>query len=100
MIIQFNKDKRIEGRVGMQEYVTEELEKGLARYADRITRIEVHIEDENGQKAGVNDKRCFIEARPANLKPVVATAHANTIKEAFLEASAKIKKLLHHTFDK
>lgn len=100
MIIQINKDNRIEGRVGIEEYITGELEKNLARFADKITRIEVHIGDENGQNVGVNDKRCMIEARPANLQPVVATAHADTIKEAFQQASGKIKKILNSTFDK
>lgn len=101
MKIQFNTDKNIEGHERLETFFTGELEKDLARFEDKITRVEVHLGDENsGEKGGINDKRCMIEARPAKLQPIAVTAHADTIEKAFFLASEKIKKTLTTTFEK
>lgn len=101
MKIQFNTDKNIEGHERLETFFTGELEKDLARFEDKITRVEVHLGDENsGEKGGLNDKRCMIEARPAKLQPVAVTAHADTIEKAFFLAAEKIKKTLTTTFEK
>lgn len=101
MKIQFNSDKNIEGHERLETFFTGELEKDLARFEDKITRLEVHLGDENsGQKGGLNDKRCMIEARPAKLQPIAVTAHADTIEKAFFLAAEKIKKSLTTTFEK
>jgi ribosome-associated translation inhibitor RaiA len=100
MKIQFNTDKNIEGHVRLEAFFTEEIEKDLARFDDKVTRIEVHLGDENSTKGGVNDKRCMIEARPAKMQPIAVTAHADTIEKAFFMAVEKIKKTLTSTFEK
>lgn len=100
MKIQFNTDKNIEGHERLEAFFTEELEKEFARFEEKLTRVEVHLGDENSVKGGVNDKRCMIEARPAKLQPVAVTAHADTIEKAFFQAVEKIKKSLTTTFDK
>ncbi|TDD94556.1 HPF/RaiA family ribosome-associated protein [Flavobacterium cellulosilyticum] len=100
MKIQFNTDKNIEGHERLEIYFTEEIQKDLARFEEKVTRIEVHLGDENNAKSGVNDKRCVIEARPAKLQPIAVTAHADTIEKAFFQAVEKIKKTLTSTFDK
>ena len=100
MKIQFNTDKNIEGRKRLETFFTGELEKDLARFEDKVTRIEVHLGDENSDKGGNNDKRCLIEARPAKLHPVAVSAHADTIEKAFFLAAEKIKKALTTTFEK
>jgi ribosome-associated translation inhibitor RaiA len=100
MKIQFNTDKNIEGHDRLETYFTTEIEKELARFDEKVTRIEVHLGDENSTKGGVNDKRCMIEARPAKLQPIAVTAHADTIEKAFFQAVEKIKKSLTTTFEK
>ena len=100
MKIQFNTDKNIEGHERLEKFFTAELEKELARFDDKVTRIEVHLGDENSDKGGVNDKRCVIEARPVKLKPIAVTAYADSIEKAFFQATEKMKKILNTTFDK
>jgi ribosome-associated translation inhibitor RaiA len=100
MKIQFNTDKNIEGHDRLETYFTTEIEKELARFDEKVTRLEVHLGDENSTKGGVNDKRCMIEARPAKLQPIAVTAHADTIEKAFFQAVEKIKKSLTTTFEK
>ncbi|MGO4819833.1 MULTISPECIES: HPF/RaiA family ribosome-associated protein [unclassified Flavobacterium] len=100
MKIQFNTDKNVEGNERAEGYFSNELETALARFEDKITRIEVHIGDENSSKPGINDKRCLIEVRPAKLQPIVVTEHADTVEKAFRGALDKIKKTLTTTFEK
>ncbi|MBP4138767.1 MULTISPECIES: HPF/RaiA family ribosome-associated protein [Flavobacterium] len=100
MKIQINTDKNIEGHERLETYFSGELEKGLARFEEKITRIEVHFGDENGEKFSLNDKKCLIEVRIANLQPITVTEHSDTIEKAFSGALAKIKKSLTTTFEK
>lgn len=100
MQIQFNTDSTIEGHERLQTYFSEELEKTLKRFDDKITRVEVHLGDENKEKFGTDDKRCMIEVRLAGINPLAVTHHSDTIEKAFSGASDKIKKVLGTTFEK
>ncbi|MEN2414243.1 HPF/RaiA family ribosome-associated protein [Flavobacterium mesophilum] len=100
MKIQINTDKNIEGHARLENYFSGELEKGLARFEHKITRIEVHFGDENGEKFSLHDKKCVIEVRPQKLQPITVTEHAETLEKAFSGALSKIKKSLTTTFEK
>ncbi|GIQ59181.1 MULTISPECIES: HPF/RaiA family ribosome-associated protein [Flavobacterium] len=100
MKIQINTDKNIEGHERLEAYFSGELEKGLKRFEDKITRVEVHFGDENGEKFSLHDKKCVIEVRTAKLQPVTVTDHADTLEKAFIGALAKAKKSLTTTFEK
>ncbi|UFH36460.1 HPF/RaiA family ribosome-associated protein [Flavobacterium acetivorans] len=100
MTVQINTDNNVEGHARLKAYIAQELETALARFDDKVTRLEVHFGDENGDKSGVNDKRCLIEARPVNMQPVAVTHHADTTEKAFHGALDKIKKVLSTSFEK
>ena len=94
MIVQINTDNNVEGHARLKSYIAEELATTLARFEDKVTRLEVHLGDEN------SDKRCLIEARPINMQPVAVTSHADSTEKAFHGALDKIKKVLETTFEK
>ncbi len=100
MIVQINTDKNVEGNERQEMYFSGELEKALSRFDDRITRVEVFFADENGDKFGVNDKKCVIEARPVKMQPLVVTEHSDSTEKAFHGALDKIKKILSTSFEK
>lgn len=100
MQIQFNTDNTVEGNARMQSHFSEEISEILKRFEDKITRVEVHLGDENNEKFGMDDKRCLIEVRLAGKNPVAVTNHANTIEKAVSGATDKMKKLLTTTFEK
>jgi hypothetical protein len=77
--IQVNTDDNIAGRETLAARVQEDVRQGLSRFADQVTRIEVHLSDENAAKPGDSDKRCLMEARPAGQKPVAVTHMAATL---------------------
>ena len=66
----------------------------LHRYANQITRVEVHLSDENGGKSGRSDKRCLIEARPAGHPPLTVSNDAVSLEVAFNGAAKKMQHLL------
>ena len=100
MQIQVNTDANVEGREALLKWVEVEVAERLARFRDRVTRIEVHLSDSNGDKSGIKDKRCVIEARPTGLPPLAASFEAASVADAFTGAAEKLKHLLDHTFER
>ena len=99
MKIQVNTDRHVEGSDALVQMVEAEVQSALERFEDRLTRVEVHLSDENGEKdGGVADKRCLLEARPAGMQPVVVTESADTVEQAFLSATQKMQSLLDSKF--
>ncbi len=72
----------------------------LARFDEIVTRIEVHVSDENGNKSTPNDKKCVIEARVEKKQPIAVTATADSPEKAFYEALEKMQRVLDTTLDK
>jgi hypothetical protein len=98
MIIQFNTDKNIETNEKQVTYLKSAIEDELDRFADHITRIEVHLSDENAGKAGQHDKRCLLEARLQKRQPIAVTAYTNSVEQALFDALEKLKASLD-TYD-
>jgi ribosome-associated translation inhibitor RaiA len=100
MQVQVNTNHSIEGREALERWAQTEVSQTLERFSHEITRVEVHLSDENSGKAGAADKRCLMEARLANHAPVAVTHHAAGIDEAFRGAEGKLKRALDSTFDR
>lgn len=94
MNIQVNTDHNIEGSSELNNYIDSSLSEHFERFKNAITRIEVHLSDENGGKTSSNDKRCLLEARIANHQPVVVSHNADTIHQAIEGASDKLLRSL------
>lgn len=100
MQILINTDKNVDGNERAINFYTSELKKELDRFDDKITRIEVHFGDENGEKFGKNDNRCLLEVRLQKKQPIAVTDHAESPEKAFYNAVEKLKKVLNSTFEK
>lgn len=100
MNVQVNTGHNIEGGEELNNFIESSLKEDFGRFRNAITRIEVHLNDENGKKSGSEDKRCLLEARIANHQPMVASHHAETIHQAFTGASDKLLRLLDSMVDK
>ncbi|MFT4535829.1 MAG: hypothetical protein ACJA1A_001655 [Saprospiraceae bacterium] len=97
MIIQINTDKTLNGDHQMQEYFTFQIEEALQRYSSHISRIEVHMKDENGKKEGIDDMSCRLEARINGRQPIAISNQADSMELALLGAIVKIKTALKTT---
>ena len=100
MQILVNSDHHITGTEALTERVESVVADAVAHFADRITRIEVHLNDVNGDKHGANDKRCMLEARVAGLKPIAVTHQAAHMAEALHGAAEKLERALGHALER
>ena len=97
MQVQVNTDHHIKGHLTLTARVRATVESTLDRFSDHITRVEVHLSDENGDKGGQNDKRCMMEARLEGLQPVAVTQLATTLDDAMDGAAGELARLIEHT---
>lgn len=94
MKIQVNTDDNIEGREALATRVSATVEHALQRFRDQVTRLEVHLSDQNGAKCGQRDKRCVMEARLEGRQPVAASDDAATLDQAVRGAADKLARLI------
>lgn len=94
MNIQINTDHNIDGNERLQAYIKSKITDALKRFENQITRVEIHLSDENAGKTGLDDKRCLLEARLEGHEPLSVTANADTIENALNSATDKIKRVL------
>jgi ribosome-associated translation inhibitor RaiA len=97
MKIQINSDNHITGREALVEQAEATVTSALGHLAEQITRVEVHLSDENGEKTGGRDKRCMMEARLEGHQPIAVTDEADSLDEAIAGAADKLKRSLDHT---
>ncbi len=100
MDIHLHTDSNIHGQDSLAAHVTRVVEGALDRFSDKITRVEVHLSDENGAKSGQRDKRCMIEARVKGLQPAAVTEFAATVEAAIDGAIAKMERSLETTIER
>ena len=96
MQILVNSDHHIHGGESANETVEAIVEAAVDRFADRITRIEVHLSDTNGPKHGERSKRCVMEARVGGLRPLATSDEAPNLLSAVEGAANKLKRALEH----
>jgi len=95
MQIQINTDRNINGHEALASRVSSAIEAALSRFKEHISRIEVHLRDENStKKDGTDDMRCLLEARLAGKDPLAVTHNAATTLEAVDGALEKLIRLL------
>ena len=97
MKIQVNTDANVDGHERLVAHVSATIEHALARFKDQVTRVEVHLSDENAAKTGPQDQRCLLEARLEGRQPVAVTVYAATQEQAVNGAVQKMQRLLDST---
>ena len=100
MKIQINSDNQVVMNQELSKALESEVERAIGRFGEKLTRVEVHLSDENAAKGGSRDKRCVIETRPAGMQPVSASDSAATVEEAVTGAAHKMRRLLDSAFGK
>jgi ribosome-associated translation inhibitor RaiA len=98
MQIQINTDDNITNSDALAERIEATVRDVLERFSDQVTRVEVHLSDENSdKKSGGADIRCLLEARLAGRQPVAVTDEAATLEQAVDGAVRKMRRSLDST---
>lgn len=98
MQILVNTDSNIESTPDMVREVEASVDRILARFKARLTRVEVHLKDESAGRTTADDIKCSLEARPSGGKPLAASDNASTVTEAVTGALHKLANVLESTF--
>jgi len=94
MTIQINTDKSLTVHEMYHAQLKDLLSEELNRFDEHITRLEMHLSDENGNKESEDDKRCLLEARLKDRQPIAVSDVANTYDQAVNGAIDKLKTSL------
>lgn len=98
MQIQINSGNKLPMHAKLSGLIEGDIHRLLGRFEEQLTRVEVHLSDENGDKAGAQDKRCTLEARPRHYPSLVVTNDAGDFESAAAGAAAKMQRLMETTF--
>ena len=94
MQININTDKTIQRSAGLDEHVETAVNAAIGRFGEHITRVEVHLSDENSQKSGDGGNRCLLEARVTGYQPIAVSNHGNNLHQAITGAADKLKRAI------
>ena len=97
MTIQFESAHSVKANEEFKAPLIATITEKLSRFNHQITKLEVHLSDENGNKEGLNDKRCLLEAHVEGMPATVAKNHAETYEQAVEGAIDKLKASLIST---
>jgi len=92
VLVQIHTDPNIRSSPELTAQVEALVTGTLERFSDRISRVQVHLGDENGHKGGSNDKRCMMEARLDGRPPIAVTQQAPTLDQAMDAAAEKLER--------
>jgi len=97
MHFQVRTDNHIENSEALIDGIRGEVENALMeRFADRIRRVEVYLQDMNSHKSGI-DTRCSIEISLKGHQPVAVQDKAASVEEAVSGAIDKVVQALDRT---
>ncbi|MDI1244718.1 MAG: HPF/RaiA family ribosome-associated protein [Rhodoferax sp.] len=101
MQVQIHTDHHIEGTEAMGKWVSSAVADALDRFSGQISRVEVHLSDENGgKKTSPENKQCSLEARLEGHQPLVVKHHAATLNQALDGAADKLVRLIEKTLSR
>lgn len=82
-----------------REHIKERLESGLERFGNRISRVQVFLEDMNGPRGGV-DKLCRIEARLAHSNPVFVEDSDSSLLSLIDRTTSRLIQAIERAVDR
>lgn len=94
MQININTDKTIERHQGLDDHVESVVKAAVQRFGELITRVEVHLSDENSQKSSDGGNRCLLEARVTGYQPIAVSDHSVHLHQAISGAADKLQRAI------
>jgi len=94
MQINVNTDKTIEHHTGLDDHVNKVVQAALQRFGEHISRVEVHLSENNVKKSADGDIRCMMEARVNGYQPIAVSDHNATLHQSISGAADKLQRAL------
>ena len=94
MQINVNTDNTIDKHQGLDDHVESVVRSSIGRFGDHVTRVDVHLSNENKEKKADGGQYCMMEARVSGYAPVVVHEHAADLHQAVQNAGGKLARAL------
>ena len=99
MFVEINTGNQIKSDVDANQRLERKIRSKLRRFEQRLTRVELHVNDVNGSKGGA-DKHVSLEVRPTGHEPLAVHAEGARIEDAVAVAADKAARALDHVLGK
>ncbi|MFL6697314.1 MAG: ribosomal subunit interface protein [Vitreoscilla sp.] len=96
MQIQINADHHLGNSEARDEWVRSVVDSAMEHFADQVTRVEVHLSDENAGRSGAAVLRCTMEARVNGRPPIAVTNDAASVDATVNGAVQKLTRATEH----
>ena len=101
MKVTINTDNHINLQQASVQAWQSQIVSALERFSSWVTRVEVHLTDQNSQnKSGSDDIRCLMEARPAGQQPVSIEVRSASVDQAVQEGINTLQRRLANIANK
>ncbi|MGE8498456.1 MAG: HPF/RaiA family ribosome-associated protein [Pseudomonas sp.] len=100
MQVMVNSGKHIDSSIALKTDIRIRVREKLQRYEEHLTRVVVHLSDENALKGGPQDKRCQVEARMKGRDPLSVSFDAGEMHQAIDGAMNKLTSVLDRNLGK
>jgi ribosome-associated translation inhibitor RaiA len=94
MQINVNTDRTIDKHQGLDEHVQSVVASSIGRFGEHISRVDVHLSNENKEKQADGGNYCMMEARVTGYQPIVVHDHAANLHQAISNAGAKLARAI------
>lgn len=94
MQINVNTDRTIQNHQGLDEHVESVVRSSIDRFGDHITRVDVHLSNENKEKGADGGNYCMMEARVSGYQPIVVHEHSDDLRQSIKNAGGKLARAL------
>jgi ribosome-associated translation inhibitor RaiA len=94
MQINVNTDRTIASHQGLDEHVESVVRSSIDRFSEQITRVDVHLSNENREKGADGGNYCMMEARVSGYQPVVVHEHSAELHQSIKNAGSKLARAL------
>ena len=92
MQINVNTDRTIDKHQGLDEHVQNVVVSSIGRFGEHISRVDVHLSNENKEKQADGGNYCMMEARVTGYQPIVVHDHAANLHQAIANAGTKLAR--------
>lgn len=99
MIVQINAGD-IESSQALIDHSNDAVESALRHMTEKVTRVEIHLRDDNSSKSAADDKRCTMEARIAGEKPLAVEYASDDLYKSISEAAGKLGRAVKTKLDR
>ncbi|UCJ16589.1 HPF/RaiA family ribosome-associated protein [Pseudomonas sp. MM211] len=100
MQVMVNSGKHVDTSMAFKTDIRGRVRDKLQRYEEHLTRVEIHLSDENALKSGPQDKRCKVEARMKGRDPMSVSFDACEMQQAIDGAMNRLTSVLDRNLGK